>query len=72
VVERRYAGSSTFYAVDLAIGREVEVLAPAVAAAEGDTVRVAPAPGGLPARIFRAAPEVLQLEDNPAGPPHVP
>ncbi len=72
VVERRYAGSSTFYAVDLAIGREVEVLAPANAGAEGDTVRVAPAAGGLPARIFRAASEVLQLEDNPAGPPHVP
>ena len=72
VVERRYAGSSTFYAVDLALGREVEVLAPASAAAEGDTVRVAPAPGGLPARIFRASPEVLQLEDNPAGSPHVP
>ncbi|HEX3528231.1 MAG TPA: ABC transporter ATP-binding protein [Thermoanaerobaculia bacterium] len=72
VVERRYAGSATFYAVELAMGREVEVLASAGAAAEGDTVRVAPAPGGLPARIFRAAPEVLQLEDNPAGPPHVP
>jgi len=72
VVERRYAGSMTFYAVDLAIGPEVEVLASAGAAAEGDTVRVAPAPGGLPARIFRASPEVLQLEDNPAGPPHVP
>jgi ABC-type Fe3+/spermidine/putrescine transport system ATPase subunit len=72
VVERRYAGSSTFYAVELAVGREVEVLAPANAAAEGDPVRVAPAAGGLPARIFRTGSEVLQLEDNPAGPPHVP
>jgi ABC-type Fe3+/spermidine/putrescine transport system ATPase subunit len=66
VTERRYAGSMTFFVVELAAGGEVEVLAPSGAAAEGDAVRVAPAPGGLPPRIF------LQLEDNPAGPPNVP
>jgi ABC-type Fe3+/spermidine/putrescine transport system ATPase subunit len=65
VTERRYAGAATFYAVELARGGEVEVLAPSAAAAEGDAVRVAPIPGGLPPRIF------LQLEDNPAGPPRV-
>jgi ABC-type Fe3+/spermidine/putrescine transport system ATPase subunit len=66
VVERRYAGSVAFFVVELAAGGEVEVQAPSDAAAEGDMVRVAPAAGGLPPRIF------LQLEDNPAGPPNVP
>jgi ABC-type Fe3+/spermidine/putrescine transport system ATPase subunit len=66
VTERRYAGAMTFFVVELAAGGEVEVLAPSSAAAEGDTVRVAPATGGPPPRIF------LQLEDNPAGPPNVP
>jgi ABC-type Fe3+/spermidine/putrescine transport system ATPase subunit len=65
VMERRYAGSVTFYVVELARGGEVEVLAPSSAAAEGDTVQVAPAPGGLLPRIF------LQLEDNPAEPSRV-
>jgi ABC-type Fe3+/spermidine/putrescine transport system ATPase subunit len=66
VAERRYAGAVTFYEVELAAGGEVEVLAPSDAAAEGQAVRVAPLPGGLPPRIF------LQVEDNPAGPPNVP
>jgi len=71
VTERRYAGSVTFYLVELAAGGEVEVQAPSGAAAEGDTVRIALAPGGLPPRIFRRAPENLQLEDNPAAPASV-
>jgi iron(III) transport system ATP-binding protein len=56
VVERRYAGSLTFYAVRLDLGREVEVQvaerAGAPAASPGDPVNVALA--GTPApRIFR-------------------
>jgi len=65
VTERRYAGGVTFYLVDLAMGGEVEVQAPSAAAAEGDAVRVALAPGGLAPRIF------LQLEDKPAPPASV-
>jgi ABC-type Fe3+/spermidine/putrescine transport system ATPase subunit len=65
VTERRYAGAMTFYGVELQAGGEMEVLAPPAAAAEGDVVHIAPAPGGLPPRIF------LQFEDNPAGPPRV-
>jgi ABC-type Fe3+/spermidine/putrescine transport system ATPase subunit len=65
VTERRYAGAATHYLVELAAGGEVEVLAPSTAAVAGDTVRVAPAPGGLAPRIF------LQVEDNPAAPSRV-
>jgi ABC-type Fe3+/spermidine/putrescine transport system ATPase subunit len=69
VTDRRYAGAAAYYLVALAAGGEVEVQAPAGAAREGDAVRVDLAPGGLPPRIFRA--ENLQIEDNPAAPPHV-
>jgi hypothetical protein len=69
VTERRYAGTGTFYLVELAAGGELEVLAPSGAAAEGAAVRVGLVPGGLPPRIFRA--EILQFEDNPGGPPRV-
>jgi len=68
VTERRYAGAATFYQVALPSGAELEVLAPAKAALEGETVRVAPASGGPPPRIFRSDPENLQVEDNPAPP----
>jgi len=68
VTERRYAGAATFYQVALPSGVELEVAAAAKAALEGEAVRVAPAAGGPAPRIFRAAPENLQLEDNSAGP----
>jgi hypothetical protein len=59
----------------LAMGGEVEVLAPSGAAAEGEAVRVGLVPGGLPPRIFRVGPEKptenLQFEDNLGGPPRV-
>jgi putative spermidine/putrescine transport system ATP-binding protein len=45
VVERRYAGRSAYYRVATGAG-EVEVLAAADAARDGDAVLVAPAPGG--------------------------
>ena len=56
VTERRYSGAATYYQVELARsagGGEIEVQAPADAAAEGDAVRVGLLPGGLPPRIFR-------------------
>jgi putative spermidine/putrescine transport system ATP-binding protein len=53
VTERRYAGPVTYYQVALAAGGELEVLAPAGAAAVGDAVRVAPEPRGPAPRIFR-------------------
>jgi hypothetical protein len=58
VIERRYAGPLTFYAVGLDLGREVEVQvaegAASPAASPGDPVAVAPADAaGAPApRIF--------------------
>ncbi len=58
VAERRYAGSATFYLVELAGGGlEVEVAAGAGAAPVGDEVAVAPAagPGAAAGRIFRRA-----------------
>jgi ABC-type Fe3+/spermidine/putrescine transport system ATPase subunit len=68
VTERRYSGAATYYQVELASGGEVEVQAPADAAAEGDAVRVGLLPGGLPPRIFR---NNLQIGDNPAPSPRV-
>jgi ABC-type Fe3+/spermidine/putrescine transport system ATPase subunit len=58
VAERRYAGSATFYQVELpGTGLEIEVAAGAGAAATGDEVAVAPAGGQTAAagRIFRRA-----------------
>jgi ABC-type Fe3+/spermidine/putrescine transport system ATPase subunit len=58
VAERRYAGSATFYLVELAAGGiEIEVAAGAGAAAVGDQVAVAPAggPAAAAGRIFRRA-----------------
>jgi ABC-type Fe3+/spermidine/putrescine transport system ATPase subunit len=58
VAERRYAGSATFYVVELATGGlEIEVAAGAGAAAVGDEVAVAPGggPGAAAGRIFRRA-----------------
>jgi ABC-type Fe3+/spermidine/putrescine transport system ATPase subunit len=58
VVERRYAGSVTYYQVEItgAAGLEVAVAAGAAAASPGDEVAVAPAAGkaaAAPGRIFR-------------------
>jgi putative spermidine/putrescine transport system ATP-binding protein len=57
VAERRYAGPVSYYQVALggfgANGGEIEVLAPSDAAAVGDAVRVALAPGAAPPRLFR-------------------
>jgi hypothetical protein len=57
VIERRYAGPVTYYQVALAGGLEIEVLAPAGAAAEGDAVAIAPivptTGDGIQPRIFR-------------------
>ncbi len=65
VVSRRYGGPVTYYrvALDEAAGAapEIEVLAAAGAAAEGDAVRVAPAPDGPPARVFH-------IRQSPEGP----
>jgi iron(III) transport system ATP-binding protein len=64
VAERRYAGSATFYQVELpGTGLEIEVAAGAGAAPPGDEVAVAPAGGqdAAAGRIFRrtgARPEV--------------
>jgi ABC-type Fe3+/spermidine/putrescine transport system ATPase subunit len=55
VIERRYAGALTYFQVALSAGGEVEVLAPADAAAPGDAVRVAPQAGGPEPRLFRRA-----------------
>lgn len=57
VVERRYAGPVTYYQVELAVGREVEVLAPSGAVAVGETVHVGLDPSGPAPRIFRRAAE---------------
>jgi ABC-type Fe3+/spermidine/putrescine transport system ATPase subunit len=61
VAERRYAGSATFYLVELpGTGLELEVAAGPGTAAAGDEVGVAPAPARAPraaagGRIFRRA-----------------
>ena len=65
VVSRRYGGPLTYYRVALdgvaGAAREVEVLAAAGAAAEGDAVRVVPFPDGPPARVFH-------IRQSPEGP----
>jgi ABC-type Fe3+/spermidine/putrescine transport system ATPase subunit len=58
VAERRYAGSATYYQVELpgAAGLEIEVAAGPAAASPGDEVGVAPAAGkgaAVPGRIIR-------------------
>ncbi len=58
VTERRYAGPVSYFLVTLDAlggGLEVEVMAPSGAAAEGDTVAVAPGASGPRPRIFRGA-----------------
>jgi ABC-type Fe3+/spermidine/putrescine transport system ATPase subunit len=54
VVERRYAGPVSYFAVALEAGPEIEVMAPSGAAAEGDSVAVALGTSGPPPRIFRS------------------
>jgi ABC-type Fe3+/spermidine/putrescine transport system ATPase subunit len=74
VTERRYSGAATYYQVELGAGVEIEVQAPADAAAEGEAVRVGLLPGGLPPRVFRLDGRLennLQIGDNPAASPRV-
>ncbi len=52
VVDRRYGGAQTLFAVELAGGREIEVLVRASAARAGDAVGVALATGAPAPRIF--------------------
>ena len=52
VMERRYAGPVSYYLVETAPGREVEVLASADAASEGDRVAVPLRGDGPEPRIF--------------------
>ncbi len=52
VVERRYAGRSAYFLVATEAAGEIEVLAPPLAAREGDRVLVVPAPGGPVPRVF--------------------
>jgi ABC-type Fe3+/spermidine/putrescine transport system ATPase subunit len=52
VVERRYAGRSAYFRVATEAAGELEVLAPPLAAREGDRVLVVPAPGGPVPRVF--------------------
>jgi ABC-type Fe3+/spermidine/putrescine transport system ATPase subunit len=74
VVERRYAGPISYYAVRLDAGPEVEVLAAESAgeplAAEGDRVRVSLSGRGPAPRIFTAAePATGAVRDgDPASP----
>ena len=55
VVERRYAGRSAYFRVASEAAGEIEVLAPPLAAREGDRVLVVPAPGGPVPRVFPRA-----------------
>jgi ABC-type Fe3+/spermidine/putrescine transport system ATPase subunit len=71
VVERRYAGSVTYYQVEAvgAAGLEIEIAAAAAAAVPGDQVGVAPAAGkaaAAPGRIFRRSSPSSQR--RPQGP----
>jgi hypothetical protein len=74
VVERRYAGPISYYAVRLDAGPEVEVLAAESAgeplAAEGDRVRVTLSGRGPAPRLFTAAePATGAVRDgDPASP----
>ncbi len=56
VVERRYAGRSAYFRIATAEAGEIEVLAPPLAAREGDRVLVVPAPGGPVPRVFPRQP----------------
>src|SRR5262245_32100959 len=56
VVERRYAGRFAYFRVATEAAGEIEVLAPPLAAREGDPVLVVPAPGGPVPRVFTRAP----------------
>jgi ABC-type Fe3+/spermidine/putrescine transport system ATPase subunit len=53
ILERRYAGRSTYFVIALDSGDEVEVLAPSGSARTGDRVFVLPAPGGPAPRVYR-------------------
>src|SRR5262245_17729804 len=55
VVERRYAGRFAYFRVATEAAGEIEVLAPPLAAREGDRVLVVPSPGGPPPRVFPRA-----------------
>ena len=55
VVERRYAGRSAYFRVETEAAGEIEVLAPPLAAREGDRVLVVPSPGGPVPRVFPRA-----------------
>jgi hypothetical protein len=72
VVERRYAGPISYYAVRLVAGPEVEVLAAESAgeplAAEGDRVRVTLSGRGPAPRNFAAADSVLEAALRPTQP----
>jgi len=63
VIERRYAGPVSYYLVTVAGAREMEVLASADAAREGDRVTVALRGDGPTPRIFQAA----ETPRKPAG-----
>ena len=52
VAERRYAGRTAYFRVTTEAAGEVEVLAPPLAAREGDRVLIVPSPGGPPPRVF--------------------
>jgi putative spermidine/putrescine transport system ATP-binding protein len=52
VVERRFAGRTAYFRIATEAAGEVEVLAPPLAAREGDRVLVVPAPGGPVPRVF--------------------
>jgi ABC-type Fe3+/spermidine/putrescine transport system ATPase subunit len=56
VVERRYAGRSAYFRVATEAAGEIEILAPPLAAREGDRVLVVPAPGGPVPRVFPRPP----------------
>jgi putative spermidine/putrescine transport system ATP-binding protein len=53
VGDRRFAGALTYYRVALESGEEVEVVAGADSAREGESVAVRPAPGRPAPRVFR-------------------
>jgi spermidine/putrescine transport system ATP-binding protein len=56
VVERRYAGRTAYFLIATEAAGELEVLAPPLAAREGDRVLVVPAPGGPVPRVFPREP----------------
>jgi ABC-type Fe3+/spermidine/putrescine transport system ATPase subunit len=56
VAELRYAGRTAYFRIATEAAGEVEVLAPPLAAREGDRVLVVPAPGGPVPRVFPKEP----------------